>query len=113
MNIIEEMYFLFGSVDEMIEKIDNDLDFINKLVLIHQNFTRIHPFEDGNGRISRLLNNWLCKVKGYPYIIIELKNRIQYLEALKSADKGVYTDLNDIFVESMFESYNEYFEMFD
>ncbi|MDE1846016.1 MAG: Fic family protein [Candidatus Micrarchaeota archaeon] len=51
--------------------------------ILHNQFEMIHPFEDGNGRIGRLiLNNILLKHK-LPPVNIELKNRIPYYDSLK------------------------------
>ncbi|MDE1870163.1 MAG: Fic family protein [Candidatus Micrarchaeota archaeon] len=51
--------------------------------IVHNQFEMIHPFEDGNGRIGRLiLNNILLKHK-LPPVNIELKHRAIYYSALK------------------------------
>ena len=53
-------------------------------VVIHNQFEYIHPFEDGNGRVGRLLmNNILLKHK-LPPVNISVKNRKRYYETLKS-----------------------------
>lgn len=58
--------------------------------VFHCNFERIHPFFDGNGRIGRLLLNFILMKKGFPMIIIQNKNKRRYYTALKRADDGNY-----------------------
>lgn len=53
----------------------------------HFRFVRIHPFGDGNGRISRLIMNFILNKNNYPILIIEHKKRISYYKALRKADK--------------------------
>lgn len=54
----------------------------------HYNMVRIHPFQDGNGRGSRLLMNLILIKQGYNPAIIEVEKRAEYLASLKEADKG-------------------------
>lgn len=53
--------------------------------LAHLKFVNIHPFEDGNGRTSRLLMNFILHRNGYPMIIINERGRREYYEALNMA----------------------------
>lgn len=52
----------------------------------HQRFERIHPFEDGNGRIGRLLFNYILLQYGYLPVLFLYQNRQLYFNALSQAD---------------------------
>lgn len=56
--------------------------------LLHYRFVRIHPFDDGNGRVSRLLMNYVLLRKGYPVVVIKSAEKKEYLAALNKADTG-------------------------
>lgn len=62
-------------------------EYINIIVPLIHKFTIIHPFSDGNGRISRALLNWILKEKRIPPIYIDTESRTEYLDALSLADK--------------------------
>jgi len=65
----------------------NELPAIVLAVVVHNQFEYIHPFEDGNGRVGRLLlNNILLKHK-LPPVNISLKNRKKYYDTLKEFQK--------------------------
>ncbi len=58
---------------------------------IHYRFEKIHPFGDGNGRIGRLLMNYVLWYFGFPILIIEYKKRKSYYHALtKTEDAFVH-----------------------
>jgi len=54
--------------------------------LFHYRYIRIHPFEDGNGRIARLLVNYILARHNWPMIVVRSRNKSQYLDALHQAD---------------------------
>ncbi len=67
---------------------EDDLDAISKAALFHYKFVRIHPFDDGNGRVSRLLMNYHFMKNGYPPVVIKSEDKKNYLYALQQADLG-------------------------
>lgn len=60
----------------------------------HKYFIYLHPFPDGNGRIGRLISNFILAKTGEPIIIIEAKQKPEYIDALKFSHK--HNDLNVI-----------------
>lgn len=57
--------------------------------LMHYRFIRIHPFEDGNGRIARLLVNYILIRHGYPMVIVRNEDKENYLNILNECDINV------------------------
>lgn len=57
--------------------------------LFHYRYIRIHPFEDGNGRIARLIVNYILTKHDYPMIVVRSRLKSEYLEALHAADLKV------------------------
>lgn len=68
---------------------------------VHHRFVAIHPFDDGNGRVARLLMNLIVMRAGYPPIIIKNETRKNYYLALNKADQGDYETLFTLFYTEM------------
>lgn len=55
----------------------------------HTWLVHIHPFEDGNGRLARLLANMILAVHDWPALIIRRgAQRVRYINALRESDAG-------------------------
>ncbi|MBS1520533.1 MAG: Fic family protein [Bacteroidetes bacterium] len=54
--------------------------------LYHHKFVEIHPFDDGNGRLARILMNLILMKNGYPPVVIKKENRENYYSLLSRAD---------------------------
>lgn len=72
--------------------------------LFHYRYIRIHPFEDGNGRIARLMMNFILLRHNYPMIVVKSADKENYLIALSQCDgftgtspsAGAHAELKDI-----------------
>jgi Fic family protein len=56
--------------------------------LFHYKFITIHPFDDGNGRLARILMNFILMRAGFPPIVIKTREKEAYFRALRQADGG-------------------------
>ena len=69
----------------LFELLANEIEPAVRVVLGHFVFVYIHPYMDGNGRMGRFLMNVMLASGGYPWTIIPLKRRNDYMAALESA----------------------------
>jgi hypothetical protein len=60
-----------------------------RAVLGHWLFGYIHPYPDGNGRMARFLMNVLLASGGYPWTVVRVEDRTEYLKALDRASIDV------------------------
>jgi Fic family protein len=72
---------------QLVEDCKNKLSK-NKIWEIHDRFEITHPFVDYNGRVGRILLNWLRVQNGFPIYIVRFTNRFEYYEKInKCRDK--------------------------
>jgi Fic family protein len=74
---------------------------LDAAVAAHHDFTRIHPFEDGNGRLARLLMNFVLMRAGFPPAVIPQTARRAYIAALQAADEGDRYPLHTLVADSL------------
>lgn len=66
----------------------NKLHPIELAAKFHYEFVRIHPFADGNGRVARLLMNWILMKNHFQPVVIQMEDRQNYYDVLDKADQG-------------------------
>lgn len=57
---------------------EHDMYFTDKIAKFHLDFETLHPFNDGNGRIGRVIMNYQLQQLGFPTIIIRDKGKQDY-----------------------------------
>jgi len=67
-------------------------------------FVTIHPFIDGNGRVSRLIMDFLLSKKNYPWINIYNKQRQKYLQSVRKANEEDYSLIFKLLVKTLKEN---------
>ena len=81
---------------------ESKLTPVELAALFHYRYIRIHPFEDGNGRIARLMVNFILTRHNYPMVVVRSRKKSDYLEALHQTDvevgpapsDGAHADIN-------------------
>lgn len=79
--------------------------------LLHIRLATIHPFVDGNGRAARLVMNLALLQEGYPITIIPPVLRNDYIEALKTSNKGNDKPFINFISCMVYESQRDYLRL--
>ncbi len=97
---LEEMFAEYhGSYDGNITK---------RIARLHLTFEHIHPFIDGNGRIGRVINNYLLLREGYVPINIKFIDRKSYYNAFQEFDnQGKSSIMEEIVGKALTNSYHK------
>ncbi|MDP4271656.1 MAG: Fic family protein [Bacteroidota bacterium] len=83
-------------MNDLLEWYNSKKDILHPVQLaaeFHYRFVCIHPFDDGNGRVARLIMNYILLRNNYPPVIIKSDDKENYLTALQKADTG---DINSL-----------------
>jgi len=78
-----EVYPLLRELFIWYRKTNKTMQPVELAALVHLKFVTIHPFGDGNGRISRLMANFVLHKAGYPLLNIPYVRRGSYYTALE------------------------------
>ena len=109
----EMMFNLCQDLDERLKHLPNPetdnyiVEVVKLLAWFQHQFVLIHPFQDYNGRTARMLTIFLLLKLNLPPIEIKIENefdRKRYINALKKADKGNISFLEDIISRTLLES---------
>ena len=83
-------------------------NIIKRIALLHLTFEYTHPFCDGNGRIGRVINNYLLIREGFVPINIKFIDRKKYYDAFKEFDeKGNTSIMEEIVAKALTNSYHK------
>lgn len=83
-------------------------NIIKRIARLHLVFEYIHPFIDGNGRIGRVLNNYVLIREGFVPINIKFIDRKKYYEAFAEFDKNEATTImEEIVGKALTNSYHK------
>lgn len=81
-----------------------DVDPIALAAVFHHKFILIHPFDDGNGRVARILMNFILMQFGYPPVIIKTEDKENYFSVLRIADAGELQPFVDYVAQNLIQS---------
>jgi fido (protein-threonine AMPylation protein) len=96
-----------SEMDNLIDIFNNklyDTHILIKAAFLHHSFVQIHPFQDGNGRLARLLASFVLIKYGLFPLTIDRDQRTDYIKALEKADELKFQELVDIFSNDQIES---------
>jgi len=84
----EETSALMGDLVQWYNDAEKDgkLNPIQLASVFHYRYIRIHPFEDGNGRVARLMVNFILLRHHYPMVVVKTELKKQYLDSLNKCD---------------------------
>ncbi|MEK7160445.1 MAG: Fic family protein [Patescibacteria group bacterium] len=83
-------------------------NIIKRIAKLHLAFEYTHPFCDGNGRIGRVINNYLLIREGFVPINIKFIDRKKYYKAFNEFDeKGIATTMEEIIGKALTNSYHK------
>ncbi|MCF6289235.1 MAG: Fic family protein [Proteobacteria bacterium] len=86
----------------------DDLPMVTRIAKLHLTFEHIHPFVDGNGRIGRVLNNYMLIRDNYVSINIRFIDRATYYQAFQEFDqKGSTKIMEKIVKHALCSSYHK------
>jgi Fic family protein len=80
---------------------------VNPIILaaeFHYRFILIHPFDDGNGRVARVLMNFILMKFYFPPVIIKTEDKENYFSALRQADGGLIEIFIDYIAKNLVRS---------
>lgn len=82
-HLIEQLFFNLGEIKHP----------VIRAIYLHHEMIRIHPFSDGNGRVSRMAKNWLLMYDLYPPMFINnFSDKQRYIEKLQASFLAIEKD---------------------
>jgi len=98
--LLQEMFLVYKS--------NTHENIIKRIAQLHLTFEHIHPFCDGNGRIGRVIMNYLLIQEGYVPINIKFLDRKMYYQAFREFDDSGATEImENIVAKALSSSYHK------
>ncbi len=97
--VVQLMYQFIDNLNFKISLAKTSGEYLDCLLYAHYEFIHIHPFNNGNGRIGRILMNLIAMKFGYKPLVLyhgEGESRKVYINAMKAADKGNFDLLRNL-----------------
>ncbi|MBL7979905.1 MAG: Fic family protein [Bacteroidetes Order II. Incertae sedis bacterium] len=104
-NVLHLLYQFLDNLNFKIGIIRTEADLVETLAYAHYQFIYIHPFMNGNGRMSRLITNLVALKKGYAPVLLGHRrgtNRPLYIAAMRAADEGDTEPLKHLIREDLY-----------
>jgi len=107
--------------EKVADEIDELIDWYNssaglhpllRATIFHARFEKIHPFEDGNGRVGRFLINIILLSNGYAPLIIRKTGRARYFNALEAFDAGKDSLLKWFMIKKYKDTFDKFFRVY-
>ncbi len=104
----DEIKYIYCPPEQVDSEIDNLIGIYNSLeqrdthavikaAFFHHALTQIHPFQDGNGRVARLMASLVLVKEGlFPFTLLRDEKR-EYIDSLENADDGMFQPIADLF----------------
>lgn len=106
--LYELMKMLFDDLDYKVEHLDknNIIEVIKLITWFEYRFIWIHPYANTNGRMGRMLTNFILLSLGYPPLKYanRSKDRTKYIEAMRKADNNDFSELEDFIASELNEA---------
>jgi len=105
-HICPEPHLISGLVSQLIYNCNQIKSPIIKAIYLHHELIRIHPFVDGNGRVTRIAKNWILMYHMYPPIFInDSSEKKEYIATLSKSFKElsrnptIWNEFTNLFFE--------------
>ncbi len=102
--VLHSIYQFIDNLNFKISIAETEDSFVECLLYCHYEFIRIHPVNNGNGRLGRILMNIVAMKFGYQPLELyyrEGESRKIYINAMKAADKGNFKLLENLIREEL------------
>jgi Fic family protein len=99
-----------GLIKELLQWYEQNKDKLHPVELaaiFHARLVTIHPFADGNGRMARLLMNYILQLHGFPFTDISFSKRNEYFSTQEEGHFGKYQSFVKFLVNEIKSQFTE------